>query len=201
VAFVVSMAGPGVRGYELLLVQLERALQASNTPQAQINQMLATQKTTLDFLLKKDWIGLEAYMYPVVLEQLKALPEDQRKAMGDLEQAAKSETTKGVASIKGWMAYFVAYDPAQDWVRVKAPVLALFGGLDVQVDVDQNQAGLEAALTKAGNRDFTVRTFPDANHLFQFAQTGSPDEYAKLPMRFVPGFLGTIAGWLEYHFK
>jgi len=201
VAFVVSMAGPGVRGYELLLVQLERALKASNTPEDQIKQMLEAQKKSLDFLLTKDWKGLEEYMYPSVLAQLQAMPEEKKKDLGDLEQAARAETQKGVEGVKGWMAFFVAYDPAQDWAKVRVPVLALFGDLDVQVDVSQNRAGLEAALAKAGNPNLTVRVFPTANHLFQEAKTGSPGEYAALPMKFVPGFLGTILGWLEYHFK
>lgn len=200
VAFVVSMAGTAVPGYDLLLVQLERVLKANNTPEAQVKQMMETQRKTLDFLRARDWKGLEAYMYPLVLEQLKALLEEQKKALGDLEAAARTETLKGVESVQGWMAFFVDYDPAQDWAKVRVPVLALFGGLDVQVDVNQNRPALEAALAKAGNKDLTVRVFASANHLFQDAKTGSPNEYAMLPMHFVPGFLETIGDWLTQHF-
>ena len=46
------------------------------------------------------------------------------------------------------------------------PVLALFGGLDVQVDTDQNGPVLMAALEEAKNPDVTVKVFPDANDLF-----------------------------------
>ena len=76
------------------------------------------------------------------------------------------------------------------------PVLALFGGLDVQVDADQNSSALKAALDMAKNSDVTVEVIPDANHLFQAAKTGSVQEYAILPTDFVPGFLDTIADWL-----
>lgn len=200
VAFVISMAGPGVRGYELLLVQLERVLKASNTPQDQIVKMMADQRKSLDLILTKDWKGLEERMYPVVLEQLRALPEDKRKALGDLEAAARVQTQQGVEATKGWLAFFVAYDPGQDWAGVKVPVLALFGGLDVQVDVRQNRIALETALARAGNKNLTVRVFEEANHLFQAAKTGSPEEYVSLPMQFVSGFLQSITDWLNQHF-
>ena len=76
------------------------------------------------------------------------------------------------------------------------PVLALFGGLDVQVDADQNSPALKTALDRAQNSDVTVKVFPKANHLFQEAVTGGVEEYATLPTVFVPGFLDTIADWL-----
>ena len=95
-----------------------------------------------------------------------------------------------------WFQTFLTYDVGQDWAKITVPVLALFGGLDVQVDVDQNSPALKAALEKAKNPDVTVKVFPDANHLFQKATTGSVQEYATLPADFVPGFLDTIANWL-----
>ncbi len=54
----------------------------------------------------------------------------------------------------------------------------------------------EAALRRAQNPDATFLVFPRANHLFQEAATGSPNEYARLPKAFVPGFLETIGEWL-----
>lgn len=74
------------------------------------------------------------------------------------------------------------------------------GELDVQVDVDQNLAALRSALAAAGNDDLTVVVFDDANHLFQRAVTGGPDEYMQLEMAFAPGFLDTISGWLAERF-
>lgn len=38
--------------------------------------------------------------------------------------------------------------------------------------------------------------FPEANHLFQKAVTGEPDEYGKLPPEFIPDFLPTISRWI-----
>lgn len=38
--------------------------------------------------------------------------------------------------------FLLAHDAAEDWVKFKAPVLALFGELDVQCDAAQNRAWL-----------------------------------------------------------
>lgn len=39
-------------------------------------------------------------------------------------------------------------------------------------------------------------TFPTANHLFQDADTGGPEEYGTLEQTFLPDFLPTITDWL-----
>ena len=36
-------------------------------------------------------------------------------------------------------------------------------------------------------------------HLFQQADTGSPNEYATLPKEFAPGFLDLVTGWITEH--
>ena len=83
---------------------------------------------------------------------------------------------------------------------MRAPVLALFGALDVQIDLEHNRPEFEATLAKAGNDDVTVLVFEDANHLFQRAVTGNVDEYFALEMAFLPGFLDAISDWLEERF-
>ena len=95
-----------------------------------------------------------------------------------------------------WFAYFLLYDPGAYWQQVTVPVLALFGDLDVQVDVNQNMPAMQTALETAGNADVTFISFPTANHLFQEADSGSPDEYGTLEQTFIPDFLPTITDWL-----
>jgi dienelactone hydrolase len=80
--------------------------------------------------------------------------------------------------------------------KTKCPALMLFGGLDLQVPVKQNEGPMREALTKAGNKDFEIKTFEKANHLFQEAVTGSPNEYGKLKKEFVGGFLEYILNWI-----
>lgn len=197
VAFVIGMGAPGVSGYDILLTQVERIARASGASEAEATRAVEQERQILDLVMAKDWQALEDSMYQTMLEQIQAMPQDQQTALGDPEEVMRERILPQIEAMKGpWFQNFLTYDIGQDWAKITVPVLALFGGLDVQVDADQNSPALNAALEKAKNSDVTVKLFPKANHLFQEAVTGSVEEYATLPTDFVPGFLDTIADWL-----
>jgi uncharacterized protein len=183
--FIITLAGPGVNGRDLLLVQNERILEAEEATQEQIDAQLAfvaELTTVLD-----DPVAVEALIYEHTLEQAKALPDAKQAAIGDLEDYAHMVTDQAMSEFgTDWFASFLAYDPAQDWTQTTVPVLAIFGGRDVQVDAEQNAPALEDALARAGNNDVEIIVLPNANHLFQGAEMGSPSEYATLPAEFTP---------------
>ncbi|MDM7861148.1 alpha/beta hydrolase [Alteromonas sp. ASW11-36] len=90
---------------------------------------------------------------------------------------------------------FLYHDTAVDYSKLSVPVLALFGGKDLQVTIEQNKDRMENALLKSA-ATYKFVTFKDANHYFQKANTGQREEYATLEKRFVDGFAGTIAKWI-----
>jgi fermentation-respiration switch protein FrsA (DUF1100 family) len=98
-----------------------------------------------------------------------------------------------------WFRFFVDYDPTDALRRVTVPVLALFGEKDLQVPPALNREPMVQALEAAGNKDYTIRVLPEANHLFLASETGSPLEYAFLEKVFVPGFLNTLSSWIRQH--
>ena len=125
------------------------------------------------------------------------MTEEQKATIKDKESYIDSKLKAIIASFDNvWMRYFLNYDPRPTLEKVKVPVLALFGGKDLQVPRKQNEQPMRDALTKAGNTHFTIRTFEDANHLFQSANTGSPNEYGTLKKEFTPGFLEYITKWI-----
>lgn len=67
---------------------------------------------------------------------------------------------------RGWpqkKLYLMAQIKSSElWRRVKIPVLALYGGKDLNVPAAKNVTALIAELTAAGNRDFTIEVFRDA---------------------------------------
>jgi len=78
------------------------------------------------------------------------------------------------------------------------PVLALNGGLDLQVVATDNLAGIAAAL--AGHDDVTVRELPGLNHMFQAARTGAVGEYADIEETFSPVALDIVTEWIGTRF-
>lgn len=74
--------------------------------------------------------------------------------------------------------------------QVKIPVLAPYGGKDLNVLAAKNMTALTAELRAAGNRDFTIKVFPDANHDgFETTDLILDGEQARYLTRLVPGLV------------
>src|SRR5262249_54087986 len=89
-----------------------------------------------------------------------------------------------------WYRFFLTYDPVPALRKVRVPVLALNGSLDLQVPASQNLPPIRAAL--ANNRDATVMEMAGLNHLFQHARTGAPKEYGAIEETLAPELLQTL---------
>ena len=100
------------------------------------------------------------------------------------------------ASKSVWTRFFLTYDPIPTARKVKVPALILQGQTDQQVTFEQ--AGkLAGAIRGGGNRDVTVRVFPEMNHLFIHDPDGNPSGYTRLPTnRMSSEVLGALADWL-----
>ena len=86
------------------------------------------------------------------------------------------------------------------WGRVKIPVLALYGGKDLNVPAPKNVTALTQELNDAGNRDYMIKVFPDANHEGLEASSAMLDnEQVRYLQRQVPGFFDTLLSWMLSH--
>jgi pimeloyl-ACP methyl ester carboxylesterase len=91
-------------------------------------------------------------------------------------------------------------DTVELWRHVKIPVLALYAGKDLNVPAEKNVIALEAALKSAGNRDYTVKVFPNAEHgMSETDKALLTDDERRYLQRNVPGFLSTLLDWVLVH--
>lgn len=198
VAFIILLAGPGVRGDLLIERQAVDVLKATGASQEQIDTAAANQKRTIEVMRTgqgQDW--LEAELRNQIRQQIEAMPEEQRKAFSDIDKAVEDGVQSQMAALLSpWFKFFVNYDPAPALEKLQVPVLAVFGGKDVQVAAEPNEQAVKAALERGNNSRATLKTYPTANHLFQPATTGGPDEYTKLK-EFVPSFLDDTVKWIK----
>ena len=100
------------------------------------------------------------------------------------------------ALLSPWYRYFLSYNPRPTLEKVRVPVLALNGDNDVQISAKENLARISAALKAGKNKKFTVKSFPQLNHLFQTSQTGLPNEYGEIQETISPAVLETIVSWI-----
>lgn len=198
IAFIVLMAGTGVKGIDIIKEQSKLIMKAENATDKDIEGYIMMIDLIYETLQKDGNIkDLEKQLEENVEASFEKMTTEEKKAIKDKDAYIKETVQSTIKQFSSkWMRFFLNYDPAIALTKVTCPVLVLFGEKDLQVPPLQNQKFIEDALRTAGNNDFTVKVFPDANHLFQEAGTGSPNEYPQLPREFVPGFLDTVNEWI-----
>jgi dipeptidyl aminopeptidase/acylaminoacyl peptidase len=99
-----------------------------------------------------------------------------------------------------WYRYFISHDPAKVLRKVKCPVLALNGSLDVQV-APENLEYIEKAIKEGGNKKVTIKEYTNMNHLFQKCVTGSLNEYPTIEQTIDTTVLNDISNWIGKQIK
>lgn len=193
VKYIVLLAAPGLQGKVIVKKQNEELIQ--NTPIANNikTKYLNVAYQFIDYLTndnepkdsKENIIaGLNSIIKQNQADEL--FPEDQRESL------VGTMTTK-------WYMQFLKLNPATYLTNIKCPTLALNGDIDKQVDADTNLKAIERAMS--GNQLLTVKKYPQLNHLFQHAEKGTIDEYAKIKETFSEEVIKDILTWITQDFK
>ena len=182
IAFIVLLAGTGIPGDEILLLQKELIERAAGASEAEIQSGQKLNKGAFA-IIKTTSNSNEVDGKLLTYYKQNQIPEKIAHTMSDQLSAA-------------WMQYFIKYDPSLILKKVKCPVLAVNGENDLQVPAKVNLDAIRKALENAGNKKVTIKLFPKLNHLFQESVTGSPAEYETIEQTFSPAALKEISDWL-----
>lgn len=195
VAFLISMAGPGIGGNEIAITQIEDSLLS-------IGLSAATASAGSDITRQLNQTVL-THTDSSTLEQ--ALVASHQKAWSSLPERARAELTAigggklSEARIEqlssNWTKYFLQHDPKPYLKKLKIPVLAIHGTKDTQLAANANLDLIEAYLGN-NHKLNQIQRIEGVNHLFQPAKTGSMSEYAKIETTFSEPVLEDIAMWL-----
>lgn len=96
------------------------------------------------------------------------------------------------------MKSFLDINPEPYLVKVRCPILAVYGSKDVQVPADENAAAISKALEQGGNPDYSIIKMSNLNHLFQKCETGYPSEYGTGGRTMVSEALDLISVWISH---
>ncbi|MFN7996319.1 MAG: alpha/beta fold hydrolase [Bryobacteraceae bacterium] len=194
VAFVVMLAGSGVTGEEVLIEQQYLLNRAMGMPEDAARKNNETERFILQTVLQeKDDAAVERKIREGLPKFVEFLPEDQRTAA--MENIGKQ--TKLLTS--PWFREFLSYDPRPALEKLKVPVLAMNGALDLQVPPKQNLPAIASALEAGGSPDYEIVKLPGLNHLFQTARTGAPSEYSGIEETISPTALKVMGDWIHRH--
>ena len=165
VAFIVLMAGTGVAGDSILILQSELIQKAEGTSDEEIQKALKTQREIYPIIKSEmDNEVLKKQIHEILNAKFSVMSDEERKKFGDLEVFINMQIKTLTSS---WFKYFIKYNPAPTLEQVKCPVLAINGEKDLQVPPKENLSAIENALIKAGNKNYEIKMLPGLNHLFQ----------------------------------
>lgn len=197
VDFIVLLAAPGIPIDELMLMQVRKSAELAGAPASTIDLNQKLLSGVYDYLKNNpEATTSEARntIQKMLKEGLKGFPEDLQAEIPDVDGFVKKEADP---MLSPWFRYFMAFDPVDYLSEVKCPVLAINGDLDVQVSSQENLAGIEQALKKAGNDNVTIKSIKGLNHLFQTAQTGSAAEYPVIEETFNQEAMTIVSDWIK----
>jgi hypothetical protein len=194
VAFIILLAGPGLTGERILLMQSAIINKKAGLTEKELTSDNLL-RTKIYNTIKKNSDNEKAMV------KVKALFQSAKKKNPDEKGLSQLDDNQVGIFIKQcttpWFRKFLILDPVNYLSKVHCPLLALNGSLDVQVPAKENLEAIEKALIFGGNSHYTVEEIEGANHLFQHAKTGNVDEYGKIEETMSPEVLEKISSWIE----
>jgi fermentation-respiration switch protein FrsA (DUF1100 family) len=187
VAFMILLAGSGIPGDELMLLQKEKIERRMGVPDQGIAAGQKNIGGAYDLISSGEGsddslkVKLTTYFNDVFGE---ALPAEQVDAIATQLSYP-------------WLVDFIRHDPSVPLSKVTVPVLALIGSKDTQVPSLENLTAIEMALNQAGNTQYETAEVADLNHLFQECITGLPIEYGGIEQTFSPRILEVMGLWMR----
>ncbi len=180
VKWMVLMAGPGIKGSDLLLLQSAAISKASGLSVEMI------EKNT----------NLNKSIYKFAGDNLPGTQDSISRLLADAGLSEESIQVQLKSVSSPWFKYFVNADPAVYLNKTKSAVFAINGMKDLQVPYEENLAGIEKSLKKAGNNNYEIKSYTNLNHLFQHCNSGLPSEYGEIEETISPEVLKDIGDWI-----
>lgn len=194
VAFIVMMAGPGLSGKEILVLQTELILRANGEPKDKIKKGVGLNEQLYEILLSgKDSASVSSQLRSVFEKAYNEMTAEEKTEIGD--KNIFMERQFGMMQ-SPWFKYFLSYNPYETLTKVSCPVLAINGEKDLQVPPKENLAAIEKAFKETDKENYKLVELPGLNHLFQKAKTGSPMEYSTIDETVSPAALNVIKDWI-----
>lgn len=192
--FIVLLAGTGIPGDQLLLMQQELLLKARGISDKDLQSAKVFTEGAYQLIIEtKNTDSLKSELTTYYKQNANNFP-NALKPEGISEDDMIALQVNQLSS--PWIIFFIKYDPVPALEKVKCPVLAINGGKDIQVPADVNLKAIENALKKGGNQNVTTKELPGLNHMFQECETGLPGEYSEIEQTFSPTALSEITNWI-----
>lgn len=177
-AWIVTLAGPSVSGGAII------------EEQAHLIRVAAGATPEQDAALG----AMQAALMRAVADHADDPATVAREVEAILVAAGQPQPQAASSAAQMSSAYYrqmIAHDPSASLRAVHVPMLALYGGKDLQVSAEQNVPALRAL-----KPDAEIVVLPGVNHLFQPATTGLVTEYGQIETTLAPEAITAVVDWV-----
>ena len=201
VDFVIMLAGPGVKGSDILLKQTEDIMISDSVPADAVKAYCVIFKQLLeDFTSDND----TSVIRKKVTSDFKSWKSAQSEtALNALKISLDASGDAKLINLfmqdfsRPWTNYFIKSDPQPLIEKFTCKVLALDGSKDLQVNATMNLAAINKVLKKSKSSSYETKELPGLNHLFQQCKKCTIEEYGELEETISPIALDVMWKWLE----
>ena len=198
VAFLVMMAGPALKGDQIVVGAGGVDCKDGWMSEELVAEIRAAQERIFALInqanIPETKIRKEAEVFHDLAARIRAEAPESKRKMAEIVSAAIENQTE--LFLSRWFRFYLTYDPRTALMRVKCPVLALYGERDTQVPARENLEAMRQALESGRNKDYTLLILPKLNHLFQTAATGAISEYEQIDETMSSVALDTVSNWV-----
>lgn len=174
--FMVSMAGPGISGGDILKRQVK--ILTRNAP-----QFLTDYNKTIDYISATQPDAIDESLVASCFSYLDSTSNGKER----VQQLTNALLTP-------WMVHFIQYNPCNDIKSIKRPLFAIHGAKDIHIEPELNLRSIEQCFTN--KKLLTTKIYPNLNHLFQNSTTGMPNEYVQIKETIDINVLNDIYLWI-----
>ncbi len=198
IAFLISLAGLCMNGYESLIIQnrdLVAVAPISDADKQRYNTINALMfKTALTYADSANMADKLNETYASWKKKDDEYVKAQQIQFDHFRFPIYSYVNQATGP---WYRYFIKYDPAPVLAKVNIPILALNGDKDVMVSYKENLDNWKKLPGRGKNKKVTTVVLPGLNHLFLPCEKCTPQEMPSIKAPFSPQALNVIDEWLN----
>jgi pimeloyl-ACP methyl ester carboxylesterase len=196
IASTIHLGGVAQPFEEILLYQSEAILRVSGEmTEPEIENSVAINQRIYEVIKKSKSTDDAMKRVGKLWDELSAQLSDEEKAKYNMTPGNKFTAIQTFSS--PWFYTLFQIDPAKYLKKIKTPVLAISGEMDLQVNAIATGNNLTKYLKKKELLSFI--NAKGLNHLLQPCTTCSPDEYEHIETTIAPEVLDIIVTWLKFH--
>ena len=191
ISFIVTLAATGIPGSEVAVMQ-SKSLRPFPVPdevafEKNVRKSIKIASSNKEISQKRKELMAHNNMYLAPILKSLGAPD---------KNISKFIINETETVLKPWNTYFFNYNPADEFEKLRIPILSLNGSKDTQVDAAVNQNEIRKALMKGENKNYKIIEIEGLNHLFQECKTGNINEYKEIEQTISPIALKEISNWI-----